>query len=245
VGEALTDFKLESMRHLKTITLAALALAVSLATSTGALSLNFNGMSGTSLQFNGIGSSFQLNPTAGSPATPQFSITSVTGGLGDAVGLVGWVDSGPWAYGPITVSGLVQTANVTGGGVLHISDGIGGEMTGTVDWIQLLTIYSIGGVNAQLGINIHGLSYSGNNQDLNDLVVNGDGAMNLSFQFNPGKTLTQLTTGTGPYRTSFSGSIAPGELAAVPESSTIIAGALLLLPFGASTIRFFRKNRRA
>lgn len=31
----------------------------------------------------------------------------------------------------------------------------------------------------------------------------------------------------------------------VPEPTTIIAGALLLLPFGASTIRFLRKNRTA
>jgi hypothetical protein len=34
-------------------------------------------------------------------------------------------------------------------------------------------------------------------------------------------------------------------LAPVPEPTTIIAGALLLLPFGASTIRFIRKNRTA
>lgn len=32
---------------------------------------------------------------------------------------------------------------------------------------------------------------------------------------------------------------------AVPEPTTMIAGALLLLPFGASTIRFIRKNRAA
>lgn len=31
----------------------------------------------------------------------------------------------------------------------------------------------------------------------------------------------------------------------VPEPTTMIAGALLLLPFGASTLRFFRKNRTA
>jgi len=31
----------------------------------------------------------------------------------------------------------------------------------------------------------------------------------------------------------------------VPETSTVIAGALLLLPFGASTLRILRKNRVA
>ena len=31
----------------------------------------------------------------------------------------------------------------------------------------------------------------------------------------------------------------------VPETSTVIAGVLLLLPFGASTFRILRKNRAA
>jgi hypothetical protein len=35
------------------------------------------------------------------------------------------------------------------------------------------------------------------------------------------------------------------SLVLVPEPTTMIAGALLLLPFGASTIRFLRKNRAA
>jgi len=35
------------------------------------------------------------------------------------------------------------------------------------------------------------------------------------------------------------------SLTAVPEASTIIAGALLLLPFGASTLRILRKSRMA
>jgi len=35
------------------------------------------------------------------------------------------------------------------------------------------------------------------------------------------------------------------DLTPIPEPTTVIAGALLLLPFGASTIRYFRKNRVA
>jgi len=31
----------------------------------------------------------------------------------------------------------------------------------------------------------------------------------------------------------------------VPEPSTLVAGALLLLPFGASTLRILRKSRKA
>jgi len=35
------------------------------------------------------------------------------------------------------------------------------------------------------------------------------------------------------------------DIVAVPEPTTVIAGALLLLPFGASTLRVLRKNRMA
>ena len=35
------------------------------------------------------------------------------------------------------------------------------------------------------------------------------------------------------------------ETTAVPEPTTVIAGALLLLPFGASTLRIMRKTRTA
>jgi len=43
---------------------------------------------------------------------------------------------------------------------------------------------------------------------------------------------------------SFSGNCAPAPSPTpIPEPTTMIAGALLLLPFGASTVRFFRKQR--
>jgi hypothetical protein len=35
------------------------------------------------------------------------------------------------------------------------------------------------------------------------------------------------------------------QILAVPEPTTMVAGALLLLPFGASTLRLLRKNRTA
>ena len=35
------------------------------------------------------------------------------------------------------------------------------------------------------------------------------------------------------------------NLSPVPEPTTVIAGALLLLPFGASTLRLLRKHRTA
>jgi hypothetical protein len=58
----------------------------------------------------------------------------------------------------------------------------------------------------------------------------------------------------GPYiswadvldQSSIGGSIqGNGYFGAVPEPTTIFGGALLLLPFGASTLRLLRRNRAA
>jgi len=41
------------------------------------------------------------------------------------------------------------------------------------------------------------------------------------------------------------GALEVADLSAVPEPTTLLAGAMMLLPFGASTLRFLRKNRTA
>lgn len=55
------------------------------------------------------------------------------------------------------------------------------------------------------------------------------------------------TFGTGLATDGGNGPWGPGGLVPlpVPEPTTVLAGALLLLPFGASTIRFLRKSRTA
>ena len=50
--------------------------------------------------------------------------------------------------------------------------------------------------------------------------------------------------GTGPDNYEVSG-VMDLNVTAVPEPTTVIAGTLLLLPFGASTLRILRKNRAA
>jgi hypothetical protein len=71
---------------------------------------------------------------------------------------------------------------------------------------------------------------------------------------NSGLTLAQLeANGNGAYDVEalnlYSSPVDSGlsqpQLTAVPEPTTLIAGAMLLLPFGASTLRSFRKNRAA
>ena len=204
------------------------AWVLSFVSSYGQLSLNFSSTPGATIQFNGSGSSFQFNTSAyaglgGIYLGTLWDVTSETGG-NSSIGLFGTFSSGPFAYGPITVSGSTETANVIGpSAAMSIDDGLGNSLTGNVNWIQVETDNSIGGLNGSLMVNVSGLAYSGSNPDLLALVSDGAGALNVSFQFSPAESLTQLTSGTGPYTTSFSGSLS------VPEPATL---ASLLMGLG-------------
>ena len=84
----------------------------------------------------------------------------------------------------------------------------------------------------------------------------GDNPVTLNFNLSDGTTLAAYNTATAMLGniTSYAdlkglvGTIADntqGFVVAVPEPTTMIAGALLLLPFGASTIRILRKRSMA
>jgi len=240
------------MKLIKTIFVAAGGLALSALTCHADLTLNFAALPESTIQFNGSARSFQFNPCPYSGfGGSQWWITSESGTPAptrSAIMLQGFVDNGPFEYGPVTTVGQVETALVTGPtGGLHIRDGSGFDLTGTVNWITVSTFGSIGGINAALTVNVTGLAYGGANVDLARMVTEAGtygGEMNVSFQFAPAMDLSALSQNGGsaqgpPYTTSFSGSIA------VPEPTTLIAGALLLLPFGASTLRFVRRQRVA
>jgi hypothetical protein len=232
------------MKPIKSFTMAMAGLALSAVTSHAQLTLNYASTIGSTIQFNGAASSFQFNPSTSSLYGgiffgSQWSIGSETGGTGSAVGLLGVVNNGPFSLGPITFpSPGVEIAPVIGPlGALSINDGVGQFLTGTVNWIQVETDNSIGGINASLIVNVTGLAYAGINPDLLTLVAEGPGSMNVSFQFSPSKTLSQLTSGSGPYNTSFSGSVS------VPEP---MSAGVLLLGLGALVcFQRFAQNRRS
>ncbi|MFZ0828697.1 MAG: PEP-CTERM sorting domain-containing protein [Verrucomicrobiia bacterium] len=212
-------------------------LAFSAVTSQAQLSLNFSSLSGSTIQFNGFADSFQFNA---SNSGYQWQISNETGGTGSAINLFGGVNNGPFSYGPISTAIVgpftIDTANVLGPfGALSINDGLGvlpaDYLTGSVNWIQIDTVDSIGGINAALVVNVTGLAYSGPNADLSTLVADGPASMNLSFQFSPGETLAQLSSGSGPYVTSYSGSVS-----VVPEPSSV---AFILMGMG--TLVGFRR----
>jgi hypothetical protein len=218
------------MKLNKAHAVAAMVLALWGMPGYGQLTLNFSANTGTGLQFNGASDSFQFISNG---AGYQWHITSETGGS-SAMNLNGSFGSGAFHYGPITITGsgitMVQSAMVTGPlGGFTINDGTG-NLSGTVNFIDVETYASgsSGGMNAlNLIVNLTGVTYSGSNPDLQLLRAEQPGTLDLSFQFSPGQTLTQLSTGTGPYVTSYSGS-----LVVVPEPSTLALaglGGLILL----------------
>jgi hypothetical protein len=208
------------MKPIKSFAVAITGLALSAVVSHAQLSLNFSSTPGATIQFNGTASSFQFNSSTSSLYGgiffgTQWWITSELGG-NSAIGLLGVVNNSPFSYGPITTPSTgVEIATVTGPlGGLNINDGVGNFLTGNVNWIQVETVNSLGGINASATINVTGLAYAGTNPDLAALVAGGPGLMNVSFQFSPSEMLSQLTSGSGTYYTSFSGSIS------VPEPGT-------------------------
>lgn len=206
------------MKLIKTsaVTIAVLALLVASSFGQG-LTLNFAADTNATIQFNGASDSFQF---AANNTGDQWYITTESGGS-SAIGLQGLFNNGPFFYGPIASTGsgltLVQQATVLGPlANIVISDGTV-SLSGTVNFEKIATFAtSTGDINANLAVNLTGVTYSGSNPDLAFLDASQPGTLSLSFNFSPGKTLTQLSTGSGPFTTSYSGSIV-----VVPEPGTL------------------------
>lgn len=231
------------MKQLFNITTVAVGLAFAVTTSQA--SLNFAG--DNNAQFNAAGTSFQLNPIAGSSATPQFTFT------GADLGLTGWITGAPWAVNmgslnSTTVGSITyQQAPVAGGGQLNIFDGVNTLIANLV-WNQIHTLSDgQGGVATSTDVNLTGISYTGLNANLLALAGNKSGNLNLTFQFSgTSPNLSSLFgAGAGTTTASYSGSISSATVQSVPEPSTVVAGLLLLLPFGVSTVRILRKHKQA
>lgn len=194
--------------------LGALAWPAGSASAQG-LTVNFAANQSAYIEFFGADHAFQLVSDLDGT---QWSITSEQGGS-SAVGLQGAINGGPFSYGPITTSlgGIMQSADVVGPLGQLVIDSPSGNLTGTINWEDITTIFtSVGIFNGTMAVNVSNLTYSGTNPDLQYLVQHQPGSFDLSFQFNPGRSLTDLSSGTGGYDTSFSGSIA-----VVPEPATL------------------------
>jgi hypothetical protein len=215
----------------KNLIVVAIASGLTVSVAMGQGTLNFRGLD--EVQFNADGNSFQLNPGAGSSATPQFTFTGADSGL------TGWITGAPWAINlasltSATGGGLTyEQASVSDGGQLNIFDGVN-TLTGNLTWLEIhLLSDGQGGLADSLAVNLSGLSYAGANADLQALAADGNGNLNVTFQFS-GVAPTMASLFDGTTTASFSGAIS-----AVPEPSTL---ALLLLPVVFSAMRLWRKR---
>jgi len=191
----------------------ALLFCFTLSFQARAIILNFANLADTEIDFSGGSFSFTTNANG-----YQFDITSVSGGVGDSVGLDGYIaPGGPFTIGTITTNGAEQTAPVTGTGTLNITDQSLTNLTGSVQWVNITT-FGVGGILDLMGIiNLTNIMYSGTNSDLSALAAAGQAADVVTFQFVPAESLAQLVTMGG--ETSYSGSIE--ATSPVPEPATL------------------------
>jgi hypothetical protein len=235
--------KLETIK-MKRILFTALVAGAALSATVTEASLSFANLPGSSITFAGgssaaSGSSFTINGTATPDATlganEQWQVTSgSTAYLGAFTGVT------TWNYGAVSGPvGGTESANVTTpGGQFTLDDLANHAVVGNINWITISTYYASGSLNSAALINISGMTYGGSDPVLQALVNGGSGSITLSFSFATGLDLLALTTSATPNSDSYAGSIA-----AVPEPTTVLAGALLLLPLGASAFRILRRNR--
>jgi hypothetical protein len=225
------------MKYLKSIAVAA-GLACAAATSQAGITLQYSSLgNGAAIDFAGGSFTFD-NATSGPGIGNSFSVTGSKGTpapVGDSIGDFGKI-SGSFAIG--TIDGTGNFAPVTGSGTLTIADATG-SLTGTVVWNNIQQNNANGGLSIFGQINLSSVVYTGTKSDLFALANVGAGIESLSFSFTPPiPTLAQLKA--GGWTDSFAGEITSAT--PVPEATTEIAGALLLLPFGLSTLRIIRKN---
>lgn len=207
-----------------------------LAHDASAVSLDLNSISGAnaasrgSIKFSGATDTFQfVNVTSAGPTLGYSFTLSGSDGAGDSFGDLGKID-GIFKIGAITTAGTKQTAPVTlfsGTGLLTIADGSGFLLKGTVNWIDIFTDGTTGGINAGGAINLIGVTYSGLEQDL--LALRGDASASINFGFNPGKSLSSLVAGSAVNVTTFSGDISHAAVPDLASTMSLLSGSLLCL----------------
>lgn len=185
-------------RHLSVATFTALG-----ALTTQAISLDLVSISGPNaasrgyVRFDGVTDSFSfVNVTAAGP-TAGFSFSlSGSDGTGDSFGDYGTIN-GVFKIGAITTAGTKQIAPVTllsGPGTLVINDGTGFSLAGQIDWLEIFTDGTAGGLNSGGSINLKNVTYGGTESDL--IALMNDASVTLQFGFNPAKTLSDLVADT-------------------------------------------------
>jgi hypothetical protein len=184
------------------LVLLACAFLVGSRANAAPITLDFSNLDDTAVTFANGTFSFSSNIDG-----DQFHITESYGGDQDSIGFLGYVaPGGPFSIGSITINGSIQSAPVTGTGMLHITDASSIDLTGSIQWDNITTL-GVGGILDLTGtINLTNIIYLGSSVDLGLLAANGAASDVVTFQFVPAQTLTQLAASSGE-STSYSGTI--------------------------------------
>ena len=175
--------------------------------------LDYSSVTNSRIVFAGGGFTF-VGPTT----NVQFQIDDVVGGFGDSIGFYGYFSStSPYTIGTITTNGSIQTAPVAGSGILHISDDTQ-EYTGTIQWLDITTLGTSGVLNLNGQVNLTVIGYPGASLNLLALAASLTAQVDLTFQFIPARTLTDLKA-TGGF-TDFSGTILGSPVVTTPPLIT-------------------------
>ena len=141
---------------------------------------------------------------------------------------------GTFTVGPITVMGSLQTAQLTGTGTFSLTDPSNNVLSATLVWSDIYTYGATGGLNPSNTFNLTNWNnYLGSYQPFLDIKAGTDQNVNLSFQFSPGKTLTQLMATGSDRLTTYAGSFSM-----VPEPATIC-----LMGLGAAVALLRRRKK--
>jgi hypothetical protein len=216
----------------KIIAMVAAGLVCAAVTSNAALTPNLTGTSTTIA----AGAAGQYTPGAGSVIATigsPYNVTS-TGGTD-----IGTLYTQVWSGDNTGLGGLdfIYTLVLTSGAVSGITvDGFGGQPVQIANYISAANTTLYGAPTQPIA----NAAYAAGNINANP---GGD--------FTAGQVLsfivatTSLTYGVDSSNVQDGTAAQPNIYAPVPEASTVMAGALMLLPFGIGVIRSLRKERTA
>jgi hypothetical protein len=201
------------MKSLPLVVLVAVLALVAQPADAETINFNFASNSNASILFTGTGNKIEFPSGAGY----DFTIMAPGSGLG---GYQGNIDGAFTLVEPISSSGGLEQATVSGTGAFSIYDGVAKTLTASLD-LKDISVYSslFGFTNSAAAVNLTSLQYAGDDPILKNIAKGSNPTMILTFQFPPfqGKSLTQLMIDGNVNSTSYSGSVS-----VVPEPSAFV-----------------------